>query len=57
MVNEVRATEILEREEFELEVDLGLGGDGEAKYWTCDFSYVSSFFGLGLPFQQTCRNM
>lgn len=41
VVDEVRAMEILKREEFELVVDLGLEGQGEAKYWTCDFSYVS----------------
>lgn len=43
VVNEERASEILKNEEFELVVDLGLGGQGEARYWTCDFSYVSSF--------------
>ena len=42
VVDEARALEILRNEEFELEVDLGLGGQSEAKYWTCDFSYVSS---------------
>jgi glutamate N-acetyltransferase/amino-acid N-acetyltransferase len=47
-VDETRAAEILKREEFELVVDLGLGGQGEAKYWTCDFSYVSfSCWSLG----------
>lgn len=41
VVDEVRAKEILQAEDFELEVNLGLGGsEGEAKYWTCDFSYV-----------------
>jgi glutamate N-acetyltransferase/amino-acid N-acetyltransferase len=40
-VNEVRAAEILKNEESELEVDLGLGGQDEAKYWTCGFSHVS----------------
>jgi len=38
-VDEVRAKEILSLEDFEILVDLGLGGDGEARYWTCDFSY------------------
>ncbi|TFK18633.1 Arginine biosynthesis bifunctional protein ArgJ beta chain [Coprinopsis marcescibilis] len=40
-VNEERAKEIMVQEEFELLVDLGGigGGKGEAKYWTCDFSY------------------
>ena len=40
-VDEVRAKEILSLEDFEVLVDLGMAGDGEAKYWTCDFSYVS----------------
>jgi len=40
-VDEVRAKEILQLEDFEVLVELGMGGDGEAKYWTCDFSYVS----------------
>lgn len=31
------------QEDFEILVDLGGLGDGEAKYWTCDFSYVSGF--------------
>ncbi|KAF8961964.1 arginine biosynthesis protein ArgJ [Flammula alnicola] len=38
-VDEVRAKEILSLEDFEVLVDLGMGGNGEAKYWTCDFSY------------------
>jgi glutamate N-acetyltransferase / amino-acid N-acetyltransferase len=39
-VDEERAKQILEKEEFEIVVDLG-GGEGteEARYWTCDFSY------------------
>jgi glutamate N-acetyltransferase/amino-acid N-acetyltransferase len=41
-VDEDRAKEILSQEEFEVEVDLGVReGTGEARYWTCDFSYVS----------------
>lgn len=40
-VDEVRAKEILGLEDFEVVVELGMGGEGEAKYWTCDFSYVS----------------
>ena len=40
-VNEERAKEILSLEDFEVLVDLGMKGDGEARYWTCDFSYVS----------------
>lgn len=41
-VDEVRAKEILGLEDFEVVVELGMGGEGEAKYWTCDFSYVSA---------------
>ncbi|KAF8069042.1 hypothetical protein FPV67DRAFT_1415086 [Lyophyllum atratum] len=37
-VDEVRAKRILEREEFGVLVELGMGGE-EATYWTCDFSY------------------
>ena len=40
-VNEESAKEILSLEDFEVLVDLGMEGDGEARYWTCDFSYVS----------------
>lgn len=40
-VDEVRAKEILSAEDLEVRVDLGLGSES-AKYWTCDFSYVSS---------------
>ncbi len=40
-VDEVRAKEILSAEDLEVRVELGLGSQG-AKYWTCDFSYVSS---------------
>ena len=42
-VDEARAKEIMELEDFELQVELGIG-EAEAKYWTCDFSYVSFFF-------------
>ncbi|KAJ8489733.1 hypothetical protein ONZ45_g13467 [Pleurotus djamor] len=38
-VDEDRAKEILSNEDFEVQVDLGLGGSEEARYWTCDFSY------------------
>ena len=37
-VDEVRAKEILEKEAFEVLVELGMGSE-EARYWTCDFSY------------------
>jgi glutamate N-acetyltransferase / amino-acid N-acetyltransferase len=40
-VDEVRAKEILSAEDLEVRVDLHLGSES-AKYWTCDFSYVSS---------------
>jgi len=39
-VDEVRAKEILSAEDLEIRVDLGLGSES-AKYWTCDFGYVS----------------
>lgn len=39
-VDEVRAKEILSAEDLEVRVDLNLGSEC-AKYWTCDFSYVS----------------
>lgn len=38
-VEENRALEILKMEDFEVQVDLGMGGNFEAKYYTCDFSY------------------
>lgn len=40
-VDEDRAKQILSQEDINIVVDLGLCGDGEATYWTCDFSYVS----------------
>ena len=43
-VDEVRAKEILEHEDLEVRVDVGIGNES-ATYWTCDFSYVR-----GLPF-------
>ena len=33
------ASKILAEEVLEIEVDLGLGGGFEARYYTCDFSY------------------
>lgn len=39
-VDEERAKVILSEEEFEVRVTLGIGKE-EARYWTCDFSYVS----------------
>ncbi|KAM6503956.1 Arginine biosynthesis bifunctional protein ArgJ beta chain [Amanita muscaria] len=37
-VDEVRAKKVLEMEDVNIEVDLGMGNE-EATYWTCDFSY------------------
>ena len=42
-VDEVRAKEILGLEDFEILVDIGMGGNEEAQYWTCDFSYVRPY--------------
>jgi len=39
-VDEVRATEILSEDKFEIKIQLGIGEEN-AKYWTCDFGYVS----------------
>jgi len=39
-VDEVRAKEILSEGKFEIKIQLGIGEEN-AKYWTCDFSYVS----------------
>jgi glutamate N-acetyltransferase / amino-acid N-acetyltransferase len=39
-VDEVRAKEILSKDDFEINVQMGLGNES-ARYWTCDFSYVS----------------
>ncbi|KAF9035544.1 hypothetical protein BJ165DRAFT_1533532 [Panaeolus papilionaceus] len=43
VVDEARASEILGLEDFEIVVELGMEGakegEGEARYWTCDFSY------------------
>ena len=39
-VDEARASEIIGQEDLEIKVELGLGSES-AKYWTCDFSYVS----------------
>jgi glutamate N-acetyltransferase/amino-acid N-acetyltransferase len=43
VVDEERAKEIMTLEDFEISVNLGMSDnpEGEAKYWTCDFSYVS----------------
>ena len=39
-VVEARAKQILSTEDLAIRVELGLGEES-AKYWTCDFSYVS----------------
>ena len=39
-VGEARASEIIGPEDLEIKVELGIGSES-AKYWTCDFSYVS----------------
>jgi len=39
-VDEARASEILSEGKFEIKIQLGIGEEN-AKYWTCDFSYVS----------------
>lgn len=39
-VDEKRAAQIIGAEDLEILVELGLGKES-AKYWTCDFSYVS----------------
>ena len=39
-VDEERAKEILSEGKFEIKIQLGIGEES-AKYWTCDFSYVS----------------
>jgi glutamate N-acetyltransferase/amino-acid N-acetyltransferase len=38
-VNEARASEILELPDLQIEVDLGLAGNGGCQFWTCDLSY------------------
>lgn len=38
-VDEARASEILELPDLQIEVDLGLNGDGSCQFWTCDFSH------------------
>ncbi|TID15828.1 hypothetical protein CANINC_004358 [Pichia inconspicua] len=38
-VDEERASEILEFEDLQIEVDLGVPGDGKCQFWTCDLSH------------------
>lgn len=43
LVDEARASEILESEDLEIAIDLGTGGDFGCEFWTCDLTheYVS----------------
>lgn len=59
----MRASEILGEEDFEIRVDLGgqgVGGKEEARYWTCDFSYVSGSVllvsDMGMLMMLVCRS-
>ena len=47
-VDEVRAKEIVSLEDLEVRVELGLGNES-AKYWRCDFSYVSILSFSNIP--------
>lgn len=38
-VDEERASEILELEDLQIEVDLGVAGEGKCQFWTCDLSH------------------
>ncbi|KAG5366659.1 Arginine biosynthesis bifunctional protein ArgJ [Yarrowia sp. B02] len=38
-VDEARASEILEHEDLEIQINLGTGGGKNANFWTCDFSH------------------
>ena len=38
-VDEERASQILEMEDLEIEIDLGTGGGQETSFWTCDLSH------------------
>jgi glutamate N-acetyltransferase / amino-acid N-acetyltransferase len=39
-VDEARAKTIIQEEDVEVSIELGMGSEG-ARYWTCDFSHVS----------------
>lgn len=55
-VDEDRAKEILSEGKFEIKIQLGIGEES-AKYWTCDFSYVSlSSLSLRIPFRKKGNN-
>ena len=42
-VDEVRAKELLEKEDLEIKITLGLGSEN-ANYYTCDFSHVGLLY-------------
>lgn len=44
--DEGRAKKLLMEQEINVQIDLGFEGGEEAKYWTCDFSYVREIFFL-----------
>ena len=65
-VDEAQVSKTLREEDFEIRVDLrgqGVGGKEEAKYWICDFSYVSAFGLEGCRYRNAndtgvyCRSM
>ncbi|GMM45714.1 glutamate N-acetyltransferase [Pichia kluyveri] len=39
IVDETRASEILELPDLQIDIDLGLPGDGQCQFWTCDLSH------------------
>lgn len=39
LVDEARASEILEFEDINIEIDLGTGGGQDASFWTCDLTH------------------
>jgi len=39
VVDEERASEILQAEDLEIEIDLGTGGGQQTQFWTCDLSH------------------
>ena len=53
VVDEDRALEIISKEDVEIKVELGMGPES-AKYWTCDFSYVSVVVSRSI---RTCSNV
>lgn len=39
VVDEDRASQILQLEDLQIDIDLGLEGDGKCQFWTCDLSH------------------